>query len=572
MVWKISQGSTDNLLYNIDAAKTRTDKRIIADLMKCGGCEVKEESFWDLGQRTMSVVGEPGMGKSSTTTQVAWNIKLVDPTSWVVRINWNDNTRKLEENNIETSNLDTLVEFLCSAAFLASKYTDINRNLIKKSLQNSGNVTVLLDGFDEISPIHADKAAVILSKLMKTKVERVWVTSRPVQKEWLERKLTVIAFGMKKLSKEAKKEIFMNLWLPKVNVYKKGQNLVRFINRSLLLAYDLYEDRNFTGTPGYVKLIATALQTHLQTGDFNALLKIDFLHLYDRLVERIMHVQERQKKEEYLNSFQDDHERVMDIYLDNLEKCSLLVTLTSEHHALLSTKIGNEKELSIDAERVQDGKDKISIVMKVVDGKPQFVHRTIAEYFTARWFSRNFKDIRSVLEDILFDRRYKVMTDIFDRLLAKDCPLHCAVLEEDTKNVKTLLGEGYDVNARDEGGRTALHLIATEGHEGPTCEEITNSLLQHEACLQSEDLVLHWTALRYAIKEEKWFVVENLLEIKCNATELEHIKQRVEQEYYIGKNIAHIAGKKYILLLQYLRKICAETKWASIVDVAVARK
>jgi len=162
LVWKISQGSTDNLLYNIDAAKTRTDKRIIADLMKCGGCEVKEESFWDLGQRTMSVVGEPGMGKSSTTTQVAWNIKLVDPTSWVVRINWNDNTRKLEENNIETSNLDTLVEFLCSAAFPESKYTDINRTLLKQVLQNSGNVAVLMDEFDKFSSPHLHNAAVIL--------------------------------------------------------------------------------------------------------------------------------------------------------------------------------------------------------------------------------------------------------------------------------------------------------------------------------------------------------------------------------------------------------------------------
>ena len=362
-----------------------------------------------------------------------------------------------------------------------------------------------MDGFDEISPTHVDKAVAILSELMKTKVERVWVTSRPVEKERLERKLSVMAFSMKKLSYESQRQIFLNLWLPKVNMYKYGQILVRFIEKSLLLAYDLYQDRNFTGTPGYVKLIATALETHLQTGNFNAPNKIDFLQLYDRLVERIMHVQERQKEEEDLNSFQHDHESVM-INLDNLEKCSLLVTLPSEQHALHKAKIRDEKELSVDVERVRDGKDLISIVMKLVDGKPDFVHRTLAEYFTARWFSTNFKLNRSVLERIIFDPRYKFMTDIFDRLLAKGYPLHCAVLDEDTENVKTLLGEGCDVNVRDKGGRTAFHLIAAKGHHGPTREEITNSLLQHGACLQSKDLVLEWTPLCYGIKQKRAFL------------------------------------------------------------------
>jgi len=137
------------------------------------------------------------MGKSSTTTQVAWNTKLADPTSWVVRINWNDPCRKLQEINAETFNFNSLVELLRSAAFPESKYTHINSSLLKQALQNSRNVTVLMDEFDEISQIHADKAAVILSELMKTKVGRIWVTSRPMHRERLEKELSVTAFNMK---------------------------------------------------------------------------------------------------------------------------------------------------------------------------------------------------------------------------------------------------------------------------------------------------------------------------------------------------------------------------------------
>ena len=206
LLWKESRGSIGSLINYVDRERTRGGKKIIKELMKRGNCEVKEESIWDLGERTVLVVSDTGMGKSSTTTQVAWNTKLADPTSWVVRINWNDHTGKLQEIEADTFNFDSLVEFLCSAAFSDSKYTDINRNLLRQALQYSGNVTVLMDGFDEISPIHMHKAAVILSELMKTKVGRVWVTSRPVQRERLEEELSVAAFNLKNLALESLEE------------------------------------------------------------------------------------------------------------------------------------------------------------------------------------------------------------------------------------------------------------------------------------------------------------------------------------------------------------------------------
>ena len=62
-----------------------------------GVCEVNGDWIYDLGERAVLVDAKPGMGKSSTTTHVTWHTKLADPTSWVVRINWNDHTGKLQE-------------------------------------------------------------------------------------------------------------------------------------------------------------------------------------------------------------------------------------------------------------------------------------------------------------------------------------------------------------------------------------------------------------------------------------------------------------------------------------------
>ena len=108
-----------------------------------------------------------------------------------------------------------------------------------------------MDGYDEISSIHADKAAVILSELMKTEVKRVCVTSRPVEKERRERKLSVF-FSMKKLSR------YSNTGYLKQK--EKESGLVNFICRRLRLLNRLGFDENFTCCPLCITMIATVYE------------------------------------------------------------------------------------------------------------------------------------------------------------------------------------------------------------------------------------------------------------------------------------------------------------------------
>jgi hypothetical protein len=225
----------------------------------------------------------------------------------------------------------------------------------------------------------------------------------------------------------------------------------------------------------------------------------------------IIRIQEKEKKmEDLMNArVQDDHEMLIGTCLENLEKCSLFVTVLSVLNSLHDKTLGPIIQPFM--RRFKAGNDNTGVVMNVVEGKPQFIHRTFAEYFTARWFSENFESNRSILEDILFDRSYEFVRNVFDRILAKDCPLHNAVLDGDTEAVETLLQKGSNVNARDKGGRTALHLIAAERHVVHTCEEITKSILRYKVCVDAVDNVLQWTPLRYAVKAENWFVVERLL-------------------------------------------------------------
>jgi hypothetical protein len=468
-----------------------------------------------------------------------------------VRINWNDHTGKLQEINTATFNFDSLVEFLCDAALRKSKYSYIESILLKQALQNSGNVTVLMDGFDQISPTHVHKAAVILSELMKTKVERVWITSRPVEKERLEKILSVISFNMNKLSRKTQIEMLCNMWMLEAGdekLYLDG--FLRDINNSV-------HDETFTGCPLYIRTIAndytyeTAKNLYLRLREFNNsnMYLPDF---HEAIVNRILHIYLTVKLNVDMTQQSSTfiHEVLIESLLKDLEKCALVAILPPTLLTELHDKKIEKKAKRILAE-VQNGQKNIGIVMNVVDGKPQFVHRTFTQYFAARWFSRKFVKNRSVLKSILFDSTYSVMRDMFDRMLAKDCPLHCAVIDNDRNLWDSLLHE-CDVTALDKGGRTYVHLMVTHSslvwYVVPKNREV-------EFSWNIADSVLQWTPLQYAIKLEKWKEVETLLENNVDRSGLDMIRQKAQNTDYIDPIIKHAANHGLLLLLEFLASI-----------------
>ena len=99
---------------------------------------------------------------------------------------------------------------------------------------------------------------------------------------------------------------------------------------------------------------------------------------------------------------------------------------------------------------------------------------------------------------------------MFDRILAKVCLLHCEVLDWDTQTVVDLLQKASGVNAVDKGGRTALHLIASQGPGYSVGEKITKILLKSRATVNLKDKLLNWTPLHYA-RQTGNKIVEQLL-------------------------------------------------------------
>jgi len=86
-----------------------------------------------------------------------------------------------------------------------------------------------------------------------------------------------------------------------------------------------------------------------------------------------------------------------------------------------------------------------------------------------------------------------IVRNVFDWVVARGCPLHCAVWDTDV--VENILKGRSDVSYVESGGRTALQLLVAQGTGNPVCVEITNSLFQREAFVDAENMMLQRTAL-----------------------------------------------------------------------------
>jgi len=81
--------------------------------------------------------------------------------------------------------------------------------------------------------------------------------------------------------------------------------------------------------------------------------------------------------------------------------------------------------------------------------------------------------------------------------------------------------------------------------------------------LIKRDNVLQWTPMQYAIKSEKWFIVERLLESNVDRSGLDMIWQRAQDTEYINSLIIHAAENGHLSLLEFLCSIGVNIRQAS---------
>src|SRR5699024_5458473 len=106
--------------------------------------------------------------------------------------------------------------------------------LVKWRLVQTGGVVVLFDGFDEISPSYAEVVIQLIRTLKETRVEQIWVTTRPHCREDLERELETFALWLKPLTQTEQAKFLTKFWEKRITEFKVKTNEIRTYSQALI--------------------------------------------------------------------------------------------------------------------------------------------------------------------------------------------------------------------------------------------------------------------------------------------------------------------------------------------------
>ncbi|XP_069680686.1 uncharacterized protein [Periplaneta americana] len=484
------------------------------------------KQIMELSDKVIVISGGPGLGKSTELTHLASKLKVADPTSWIVRINLNDQSKALSTNK---SNL--ALELLETGGKIN---TEFEKSLFEHRVKNEGKVLVMLDGYNEICPNYGDKVIAIVNELSDTKVEKIFVTSRQNKQRKLEKDLSTIAFELLPFSEEDQKEFLWKYWTDESGGRYK---LHVFVDKLLQVTCNSLSNyyKEFTAIPLQIKILAEVFNAEVEkfchTGHINLPDKLDLLQLYEMFSEKMWEVYCVKNRKLIV-----DRDLSKDIFEQNHMYCAVYKLL--DKYQIMSLE--NSKFVIEAAERLleklKSGAEGTDIVLDVINGNPIFSHITFASYYAALWFSKNLQTEKKFICGHILTPSFKMMRQFFNAILARSFPLHRAVLNGNKTSLESLLAGSCDVNAKDDGGRTALHLsVMTHldicndtGYEYCRCDpwnlsgnyiyitdtvehQITSILAEHTSDLNSEDEILLLSPIRLADQIKAWSCVDLLL-------------------------------------------------------------
>jgi len=159
------------------------------------GFRSKSIKFWsprtlfDGEDRIILVTDNPGMEISTILTDLAKQTREWYPNRWVVRVNINNYTSTLRDMKTNSFEEEVAIKMLTEAARI--KETEgslLEKQLFNYTYNSTGNMAVLIDGVDEVSPHYTEQVIQIFRILSETKIRKIWVTVRNSVKDILEQK------------------------------------------------------------------------------------------------------------------------------------------------------------------------------------------------------------------------------------------------------------------------------------------------------------------------------------------------------------------------------------------------
>jgi len=310
-------------------------------------------------------------------------------------------------------------------------------------------MVIILDGFDEISPHYSPKVEKIIRVIRNETAAKIWVSSRLSYRQELEDMLGKIAFTLQPFTPENQIQFLQQYWSA-VTEISNQRNLRNFEKKLLNLCSKSFNDKDgvFTSIPLQTMMLGKAFVNEAKgyccSEEFNLPEKFNFLSLFKTFTENKFYIYFREKnkmdisKLEVINNKKD--------YLEKHMIAALLYLFSPNEFKELSGKI-NASTLEHTYLFLCEGKaQKFGIITETTDGKPHFIHRCLAEYFAAKWFTDNYRMCREFISSILLYPTNELARNMFERILAKDSEILGSLLKNDIHAHKEILKEKTDIN------------------------------------------------------------------------------------------------------------------------------
>jgi hypothetical protein len=258
-----------------------------------GAAEIwKPSTLLEGDGRIILVTNEPGMGKSTLLTHLAQQTRVRHPDMWIVRVNINNYTRILNELQTKGCGEKGVIKLLTEASQIKkSDGVVLEEQLFNYTYNSTGNMAVLIDGVDEVSPRYTEEVIQVLKILSKTKIKRIWVTSRNSVRDRLEKELQCQSYSLVPFSEEDQKHFLVKFWkrtCPGIeDVY-----LENLANRVVKLSTEhlTVQDKQFMGIPLQSWLLAETFGGNLKAYSTSTTVAlpehINVVMLYDLYVEK----------------------------------------------------------------------------------------------------------------------------------------------------------------------------------------------------------------------------------------------------------------------------------------------
>jgi ankyrin repeat protein len=243
-------------------------------------CCIKAQSEKELlksEQKIILISDTAGMGKSTLLTSLAEKIKEELPFIWVIRLDLNNYSSEFKKKIDEyTLNSETKIAAIFLFDLMKSQpetkfKNDFEEKLLGAALEDTGNIVLMFDGFDEISPNYKDIAIRLITCLRESKVDKIFLSTRPNMNEELQQNFDSFSYNLVPLSYNEQKTYLEKIWLKNLRIEENNndENEDTPIKRLKLYVKSLLDkmstsisdrERKFTGIPLQIKLLAEAFE------------------------------------------------------------------------------------------------------------------------------------------------------------------------------------------------------------------------------------------------------------------------------------------------------------------------